>query len=263
MEVTDLRLLLFANGVGLLTIGVEAHNIPYAHALWINEMMRKVYASSRHQIETQRIPKRLALVQERGEERRVIAEERWDTGRGIGYRPQLSAIVLSLLHFANYAHEEFEATLDERMIVNSFVSLDRTRLPAGFETSEDYEMAFSRLLYVDRDGGGYRYEPRFLEQQMRKQVYRRWQHEGTLYGMTAYSSVTSTFGLPDAAEPRGGGSSDVPREESPDYGDCFVLPSEPAGLCRRVSPGVATAFSGIFRGNRAPPAYSVCHPVDG
>jgi hypothetical protein len=201
VEVTGLRLLLFANGVGILTIGVEAHNITYAHALWINEMMRKVYASSRHQIETQRIPKRLALVQERGEERRVIAEERWETGRGIGYRPQLSAIVLSLLHFANYAHEEFEATLDERMIVNSFVSLDRTRLPAGFETSEDYEMAFSRLLYVDRDGGGYRYEPRFLEQQMRKQVYRRWQHEGTLYGMTAYSSVTSTFGLPGAASP--------------------------------------------------------------
>jgi hypothetical protein len=42
---------------------------------------------------------------------------------------QLSNIVLSLLHFANYAHQEYEATLDERMIVNSFVSLDRAHLP--------------------------------------------------------------------------------------------------------------------------------------
>ena len=200
VEVTELRLLMFANGVGILNMGVEADNIPYAHALWINEMMRKVYASSPHQIATNRIPKRLALVQEVGSERRVIAEERWEQGRGMGYRPQLSAIVLSLLHFANYAHEEFEATLDERMIVNSFVSLDRRRLPAGFESSDEYEMAFSRLLYVDREGAGYRYQAEFLEKEMKKHVYRRWQHEGTLYGMTAYSSVTSVFGSPEAVE---------------------------------------------------------------
>ncbi len=201
IEVTDLQLLMFANGVGILTIGVEAHNIPYARALWMNEMMRKIYPSSRHQIETARIPRRLALLLEVGGEQRVIVEERWESGRGIGYRPQLSAILLSLLHFANYDHQEFEAVLDERMIVNSYVSLDRTRLPAGYETSEDYEIAFSRLLYVDRDGPGYRYEPGFLERQMRKHVYRRWQHEGTLYGMTSYSSVTSTLASREAQNP--------------------------------------------------------------
>ena len=161
VEVTDLRLLMFANGVGILTIGVEANNISYAHALWINEMMRKIYPSSGHQIQTGRIPNRLALVLESGAERRTVAEERWQSGRGLGYRPQLSNIVLSLLHFANYAHQEYEATLDERMIVNSFVSLDRTTLPPGFESSEEYEMAFSRLLYVDRDGEGFRYDAQF------------------------------------------------------------------------------------------------------
>src|ERR1700733_7952594 len=82
VEVTDLRLLMFGNGVGILNIGVEANHIQYAHALWINEMMRKIYPSSAHQIETNRIPKRLALVQEAGAERRVIAEERWEKGRG-------------------------------------------------------------------------------------------------------------------------------------------------------------------------------------
>jgi hypothetical protein len=102
--------------------------------------------------------------------------------------------VLSLLHFANYAHQEYEPTLDERMIVNSFVSLDQADLPPGFATSEEYDMAFSRLLYVDRDGEGFRYDAHFLHQEMKRNVYRRWQHQGTLYGMTAYSSVTSTLG---------------------------------------------------------------------
>jgi hypothetical protein len=196
VDVTDLRLLMFANGIGILTIAVEARNLSYSHALWINEMMRKIYPSSGHQIQTGRIPNRLALVLETGAERHTVAEERWQGGRGLGYRPQLSNIVLSLLHFANYAHEEYEATLDERMIVNSFVSLDQTHLPPGFETSEEYEMAFSRLLYVDRDGEGYRYDAHFLHHQMKQQVYRRWQQEGTLYGMTAYSSVTSILARP-------------------------------------------------------------------
>ena len=158
-------------------------------------MMRKVYPSSGHQIQTARIPNRMALVQETLTERRIIAEECWETGRGVGYRPQLSSIVLSLLHFANYDREEFEVALDQRMIVNSFISLDRTRLVPQFEFSEEYEVAFSHLLYVDRDRSNYRYNPQFLPEQMKKQVYRRWQHEGTLYGTTAYSNVTCILPL--------------------------------------------------------------------
>src|SRR5271166_5719503 len=64
VEITDLRLLMFANGIGILTIGVEANNITYSQALWINEMMRKIYPSSGGQIQTARIPNRLALLQE-------------------------------------------------------------------------------------------------------------------------------------------------------------------------------------------------------
>ncbi len=200
VEITELRLLMFANGIAILTIGVEANKITYSQALWINEMMRKIYPSSERQIQTARIPNRLALVQETGAERRLIAEERWETSRAMGYRPQLSTILLSLLHFANYEHEEFEASLDERMIVNSYVSLDRTHLPAGYESSEGYEIAFSRFLYVDRDGSGYRYQPEFTREQMKKHVYRRWQHEGTLYGVTSYSNVTCVFASAEAPD---------------------------------------------------------------
>jgi CorA-like Mg2+ transporter protein len=199
VEVTDLRLLLFGNGVGILTLGIEAHNIPYAHALWINEMMRKIYASSAHQIQTSRIPARLALVKESEQGRQVIAEERWASGRGLGYRPQLSSILQSLLYFANYGHEEYEPVLDERLIVTTFVSLDRDQLPPLYELSQEYEVAFSRLLYVDREGSSYRYDPSFIREQMHKDVYRRWQHEGTLYGFTSYSNVTSVLVSPDEA----------------------------------------------------------------
>jgi hypothetical protein len=191
LEITDLRLLIFGNGVAILTIGVEARDISYTQALWINEMMRKIYPSSAHQIQTARIPSRLALVKETEGNRQVIAEERWQSGRGLGYRPQLSSIPQSLLYFANYHHEEYEPALDERMIVTSFVNLDRTKLPSSYASSEEYEVAFSRLLYVDQDGPGFRYEPGFIKEQMRKHVYRRWQHEGTLYGITSYSNVTS------------------------------------------------------------------------
>jgi hypothetical protein len=42
-QVESISLALFANGIGILTIGVEAFDIPVSRALWINEMMRKVY----------------------------------------------------------------------------------------------------------------------------------------------------------------------------------------------------------------------------
>ena len=200
VEITDLILLLFANGVGILTLGVEARNISYSHALWINEMMRKIYPSSDRQIEVARIPSRLALVHELDGRRETFAEETWKDSRIVGICPRLSSVLLSLLHFANYSREEFEPVLDERMIVNSFVSLDRTQLPAGYETAEEYDVAFSRFLYVDRDGDGFRYEPHFIRERMKTQVYRRWQHEGSLYGATGYSNVTSVLASPEMPE---------------------------------------------------------------
>jgi hypothetical protein len=198
VEITSLELLVFANGVVILSIGVEAHNIPFSQALWINEMMRKIYPSSAHQIETGRIPSRLALIRETDREQHLIVEERWKISGGIEYRPRLSRIVLALLHFANYAHEEYEITLDERMILNSYASLNGTHLPSRFEISEDYEMLFSRFLYADRSGEGYRYYADFVRDQMTRQVYRRWQHQGTLYGMTSYSNMTCTIASSDA-----------------------------------------------------------------
>jgi hypothetical protein len=46
----------------------------------------------------------------------------------------------------------------------------------------------------------YRYESEFTRAAMRHDVYRRWAHQGTLYGFTSYSNVTLTMGRFDCDE---------------------------------------------------------------
>jgi hypothetical protein len=59
LEVTDLRLFVFANGIGILSIGVEAFRLSARDVLWINESLRKVYPSSGRQVREARSRKRL------------------------------------------------------------------------------------------------------------------------------------------------------------------------------------------------------------
>ncbi|MEJ7608719.1 MAG: hypothetical protein WKF37_21220 [Bryobacteraceae bacterium] len=40
-EVTALRLFVFANGIGILSIAIEARDLPASEALWMNKMLRK------------------------------------------------------------------------------------------------------------------------------------------------------------------------------------------------------------------------------
>jgi hypothetical protein len=200
VEVTDLRLFLFANGIGILSIGVEAFGLTAAEGLWINESLRKVYPSSARQIRESRIPCRLALVLERDGVRETLAEERFERGDMIGFLPPLAKTITSLLYFADYEQEEYEPVLDERMIVYTYFAVDPSTVPEDFRESEDYQVLLSRFLYVDRLGDGYRYEPEFTRAQMQDQLYRRWAHQGTYYGFTSYSNITGTLGHHDCDE---------------------------------------------------------------
>ena len=47
-------------------------------------------------------------------------------GDMIGFLPPMAATIASLLYFADYARQEFEPVLDERMIVNTYVAIDPT-----------------------------------------------------------------------------------------------------------------------------------------
>ncbi len=200
VEVTDLRLFLFANGIGILSIGIEATGLPASQALWINESMRKVYASSARQVREGRVPCRLALTVESEGSRHLIAEETFQKGEMIGFQPPLAQTITALLYFADYGEQEYEPVLDERMIVYSYSALDAATLPAGFLDSEEYQVLLSRFLYVDRQGEGFRYEPGFVREHMRRQMYSRWAHQGTWYGATSYSNITVAVGNFDCDE---------------------------------------------------------------
>ncbi|MGJ5816983.1 hypothetical protein [Paludibaculum fermentans] len=200
LRVSDLRLFMFSNGIGILTLGVEATHLPVADALWINEMMRKVYPSSGRQLREGRTPSRLTLKLEGGGETQVIVEETFSKCVMKGYLPPLSRTITELLYFLNYSKQEFEPLLDERMIVYSYLSVDASSVPPEFHMSEDYEILMSRLLFVDRWGDDYRYDADFTREALRKQVYRRWAHQGTLYGFTSFSNVTMVMGRFDCDE---------------------------------------------------------------
>ena len=199
VEVTDLKLNMYANGIGTLAIGIEAYDLPVEDSLWINEMMRKIYPSSRRQLREGRSPSRMAFVLDRIDETGVtvsqtLVDERFEEAAMVGFQPPLARTVQALLYFADYAQREYEPVLDERMVVYTYVELSPKALPPDFIESEDYQMLISRVLYVDRLGRGYRYDPEFTRDSMNRQLYKRWSHQGTYYGFTTYSNVTTCVG---------------------------------------------------------------------
>lgn len=201
VDITSLRLYLFDNSIGLLSIGVEARDLPLSEALWINEMLRKVYPSSGRQIREGRVPSRTALVLEKDDGvRQVITEERFQSARMIGYLPPLSRVIKSLLYFTSYERQEYEPILDERMIVYSYLAVDPASVPEDYAFSKDYKVLVTRLLWVDRFGAEYRYDREFTEKNLEKFLYTRWAHQGTYYGFTSYSNVTCCIGSFNAGE---------------------------------------------------------------
>lgn len=200
VEVTDLRLFMFANGIGILSMGIEALHVSAADALWINESLRKVYPSSGRQLREARACNRMAFILEKEGGQKVIAEERFESGEIKGFHPPLAKTLTALLYFTNYDRLEIEPVLDERMIVYTYAALDPASLPPDFIHTEDYQELLSRFLYVDRAGTGYRYEAGFTRGQMQQHLYRRWAHQGTYYGFTSYSNITVALGNFDCDE---------------------------------------------------------------
>jgi hypothetical protein len=202
IEVTDLRLFLFANGIGILSIGVEEFGTPVKRALRINEAMRKVYPSSGRQIREHRIAQRVAFEIRDGERRHILIDHDFRQGSIKSFRPPLSRTITELLYFAAYDEDEYAPVFDERMIVYTYAALDPASVPQNFRDSDEYRILISRFLYVDREGESFRYEPDFIKQQMHQQVYRRWAHQGTYYGFTGYSSISITIGTFDCDDHR-------------------------------------------------------------
>lgn len=197
VNVTTLRLHMFANSIGLLSIGIETNGVGAREALWVNEMMRKIYPSSGRQRREGRIPTSVRLIAEQDGASDILVDERFLTCHIRAFHPPLSALVTSLLYFSDYPMQEYEPVLDERMIVYSYMALDPATTGEGWIGSERYEKFVSRALYVDHYSPNYRYDREFIRAQMRLQLYRRWTHQGTYYGSTSYSNITIVIGESD------------------------------------------------------------------
>jgi len=193
VEITDLRLFLFANGIGILSIGVEAHDLPVADALWINEIFRKIYPSSAQQVRDGRMPTQVSCIYERNGGRSIVAEHDFSHDAMIGVLPPLSNTILALLYFADYSKEEFEPVFDSRMVVYTCLEVDKRSVAEDFACSEQYQVLISRLLFADRDGPEHRYDPQFVRRTLENQLYTRWAHQGTYYGFTSYSNIAITL----------------------------------------------------------------------
>jgi hypothetical protein len=197
VPITELRMFVFANGMGILSIGVEGRDIPVKEALWINEQMRKVYPSSGRQRREGRIPASHSLVVQSGGSSVELVREDFSSAKMVGLEPPLSGVIRRLLYFLDYDKHEYEQVLDERMIVYSYADIDQASAPPDFVKSPNYEVLLSLFLYVDQYAPRLRYNPDFIRDRMKEQVYRRWAHEGTYYGYTAYSNITLTIGYGD------------------------------------------------------------------
>ncbi len=96
--------------------------------------------------------------------------------------------------------------LDHRMVLHTLFCLnDNLRKDYGYDDEcsdrqkivtirQEYKQLFSRILFVDECGFGYKYDESFMNKHMRNHLYERWQHCGTLHGFCRYSDATKIFG---------------------------------------------------------------------
>jgi hypothetical protein len=86
---------------------------------------------------------------------------------------------------------------DDRMFVSVCYCL-AGEAPPNRHAELEYERLFQTALHIDRqmDAGveGSVYSPAFSEEKSESQVYRRWAHLGTLFGLTDHSMVCAGFG---------------------------------------------------------------------
>src|SRR5271165_1862892 len=146
-EVTDLRLYLSGQGIGVLSIGVATEVIDAGEALWINRRLRKLYPVDADSVRHGLTPNWLALRLERGSQVETVCEERFEHPEMVGFYPPLPNTIKSLLYFADYSLEEYEPVLDENMLVYSYGELD-TGSVSNREIGTALESTLEDFLYL-------------------------------------------------------------------------------------------------------------------
>jgi hypothetical protein len=145
-EVTDLRLFLSAQGIGVFSLGIAMGEVDASQALWMNRRLRKLYPVDAESVREGRTPSWLVLRLENGGQMETVAEEKFDSPAMVGFYPPLPSTVKSLLYFADYSKEEYEPLLDENMLVYAYAEMNLEASSNG--GSAAVEAALDDYLYL-------------------------------------------------------------------------------------------------------------------
>ncbi|MCX8027982.1 MAG: hypothetical protein N3A62_09050 [Thermodesulfovibrionales bacterium] len=203
---SDIRLFCFKdNKIGILSIGIKNDSCSLKDALEFNKLFRLLYVSDTKQISDSRIYKDVSI--KNTSIQNTFSDEAHfviNPDKEKKYPKDINSIVKTLLDPLKYC-EDYTPLLDDRMIVHGLVCLNEDLKKSYFDEekkrfNEQGIALFSRLLYVDDFANNYLYNPRFIKPFLKKHLYTRWEHVGTLYGFCRYADMTLMFGKPDFLE---------------------------------------------------------------
>ena len=170
-------------------------------ALKFNELARKIYLSFPEQFKEGKIP--LSVKIELRSKKNSNGYTKAHTFSEDKFRYQeinpvkseiIDDLVSEFLGYDDPVDKSFHGLLDDRMVVFTFLCFAGELKSKCKDTIDEHEALFSRIMYVDQAGEGYKYKKEFIRAKMKDLVYRRWSEDGSLYGYTRYSSAYTGFG---------------------------------------------------------------------
>ncbi len=213
-NITYLVLHKFEPDIFILSFQIEyvqndLNQVCFKDVLDFNNLSRLLYPSYEEQVEYQNIALRIKfMIKDFYSYHCFIDSNNVSKPDYDDKHPKINNVICSIIHsFFNSGNIEIEnkpnfedryilPILDDRMFVNTFVSLD---IPDDLKNHllQDYDnkvlRGFSRLLYVDKHGSDWQYYESFIREEMESHLYRRWQHLGSIYGFTRYSIAYLVF----------------------------------------------------------------------
>jgi hypothetical protein len=201
--IIDLGLYIFKDSnIGILSVCVENEGCTLKDAMEFNQLFRIIYISDTRQLSD--------LKENRGTRiyRLITIEDVMDnftnefTNEKHLYidknEPLPDSITSILERLIPFKYKKaYSPILDDRMTLHTLFCLDNSLKESYINDtngkSEAYRQLFSRILFVDSYGEGYAYNDNFMRELLKKHIYDRWTHYGTLHGFCRYADAAVMF----------------------------------------------------------------------
>jgi hypothetical protein len=216
---SDLALYIFRDSkIGILSIGVKNNGCSLKDAMEFNMKFRYLYLTHNDQLNNDHLKEKQVFECIKIERISLTNIFDYDSHFVIkDYMPKkINAIIDGLLPFEY--KQQYNPVLDHRMLLHTMFCLNKESVESyGYEKGdkgleyhkdfgkrqagqEKYKQLFSRILFVDECDDGYYYDSVFIENLIKKHIYTRWLHHGTLYGFCRYADTTVLLGRSEFLE---------------------------------------------------------------